>query len=94
MVQLGVLLSDIPSYREVWQDTATYFPPDDPAALAQAWSRLLDDPAQASALARRARTRAQTRYSPDRMRAAYESLYACVATPPAAPSKRPSGSSA
>lgn len=39
-----VVASDIPALVELLGDTALYAPPDDPAAFAGAFSRLLDDP--------------------------------------------------
>ena len=40
-----LLLSDIPSFREIWQDAADYLPSDDDDALAEGIDRLLQDPA-------------------------------------------------
>lgn len=71
----ALLLSDIPSYREVWDGAACFFRPDDAADLRRQWQRLLDDPAD---VARRGRERALAAYSPAHMAAAYANLYASV----------------
>jgi glycosyltransferase involved in cell wall biosynthesis len=42
----ALVLGDIPSLREVWDDGATFVSPDDPDALARAVNTLLDDPAR------------------------------------------------
>ena len=39
----ALLLSDIPSFREVWDDCATYFSPGDPQDLSRAMSELTSD---------------------------------------------------
>lgn len=68
----ALLLSDIPSYREVWGDAARYFSPHDGSDLRRAWQMLLREPGD---LAEQARTRAIERYSPDRMADAYAAVY-------------------
>jgi glycosyltransferase involved in cell wall biosynthesis len=52
-----IVASDLPALREVLthEDTALLVPPDDPAALARALTRLADDPTLAASLAARAR---------------------------------------
>lgn len=50
-------------------ETGLLVPPDDPAALAEAVARLLDDPAQASALAAAGRQDAAERFGAQRYRA-------------------------
>lgn len=70
-----LLLSDIASFRELWDGAALFFPPDDPAALRRQWRRLLDDDVLASELACRARTRAVGRYGAARMATAYAAVY-------------------
>jgi glycogen(starch) synthase len=71
----ALLLSDIPSYREVWADTATFFRSDDAVDLRHQWSHLLDVPDLARDLAQRAGQRAIDRYSASRMADAYSELY-------------------
>jgi glycosyltransferase involved in cell wall biosynthesis len=41
----SLVLSDIPSYREVWGNTASYFHCDDPDDLRRVWQRVLETPA-------------------------------------------------
>jgi polysaccharide biosynthesis protein PelF len=57
-------------------------PIDDPAALAGACARLLDNPADRSRLAADARRRALANFTPDRLVRAYDALYEDVAAPP------------
>ena len=52
-----VVASDLPALREVLGDQADLVPPGDPAALADALARMLDDPGDEDARAAR-RTRA------------------------------------
>ena len=68
----ALLLSDIPSYRELWDGAARFFRPDDADDLRRQWQRLLDQPSEA---AQRARQRARICYTPARMAAAYAALY-------------------
>ena len=68
----ALLLSDIPSYRELWDGAARFFRPDDADDLRRQWQRLLDQPGEA---AQRARQRARICYTPARMAAAYAALY-------------------
>jgi glycosyltransferase involved in cell wall biosynthesis len=70
-----LLLADIPSYRELWDDVALFFPPDDPQALRQQWQRVLDDTVAAAARAQQARARAQQQYAATAMARAYAALY-------------------
>jgi glycogen synthase len=71
----ALLLSDIPSYRELWEGAAVFFRSDDAMELRQQWSRLLDQPDLARHLATRARQRAVERYSLARMADSYAELY-------------------
>jgi glycogen synthase len=68
-----LLLSDIPSYREVWGDAATYFRSNDAADLRRAWRRLLNAPADNTAC-----TRAREQLSVDRMVHRYQDIYASM----------------
>ncbi len=70
----ALVLGDIPSLREVWQDAASYVPPDDPDALVSAVNRLLDDPARSLRAANAARARA-ARFTRSAMSDAYLSTY-------------------
>ena len=67
----ALLLSDIPSYREVWGDAACYFRSDDADDLRRQWRQLLGQPPRSSG-----RDRAVAHYSAERMVEAYRTLYA------------------
>jgi glycosyltransferase involved in cell wall biosynthesis len=54
----ALVLSDIPTFRELWSDAAMFVDPKDPAAIAAALTRLLDDPELRRRLAYRAKTTA------------------------------------
>lgn len=58
----ALVLSDIPTYRELWDEAALFAPPGDPQAFAEQINRLTGDPALRRRLGARARARA-TRYS-------------------------------
>jgi glycosyltransferase involved in cell wall biosynthesis len=60
---LPAVVTDVGGVPELVADTALVVPPGDPAALAAALRRLLDEPALASDLGRRARERAATLFS-------------------------------
>jgi glycosyltransferase involved in cell wall biosynthesis len=55
--------------------TGLLVPPGDPAALAGAIIRLIEEPALAARLAARAQERARTEFGIDRMVARFEALY-------------------
>lgn len=71
----ALILSDIPSFRELWEDCALFFPRGDPAALAEAIAALHTDPDRRATLAAAARTRALRRYTAERFTRAYLRLY-------------------
>lgn len=71
----ALLLGDLPTLREVWGDAAVYVAPDDPVALEEGVSRLIEDAALREDLGRRARARAH-RLSPSGMAASYRASYA------------------
>jgi glycosyltransferase involved in cell wall biosynthesis len=75
----ALLLSDIPSYREVWGDAAEFFRPDDVHDLRRRWAALLEDDQACARLAARARQRASQRYSAAGMTERYLAVYARVA---------------
>lgn len=58
--------------------TGFVVPPEDPAALAQALNRLLDDPQRAHAMGQQARRRYETHFTGDIMASAYLDLYRSV----------------
>ncbi|GHH01708.1 glycosyltransferase family 4 protein [Comamonas sp. JC664] len=75
----ALVLSDLPSLREVWGDGAACFvPPDDVHALVATLELLRKDPALRTRLALRARAWALT-YTPRRMASQYLSVYARLA---------------
>jgi glycosyltransferase involved in cell wall biosynthesis len=65
-----VVASDVQGLPEIVQDglTGLLVPPDDPAALAAAVGRLLDEPGLAERLAGSGAAAARQRFSPDRYR--------------------------
>lgn len=71
----ALLLSDIASFRELWDGAALFFRSDDADDLRRQWRRLLDEDGLASELAARAGRRARERYSADRMAADYLRIY-------------------
>jgi glycogen(starch) synthase len=71
----ALILSDIGTFRELWDGCAEFFPSGDGRALAQAIRRLSGDPVRRERLARAARTRAMRRYTARRMAAEYIELY-------------------
>lgn len=70
----ALVLSDIPTLRELWQDAALFAPPRDPAAWAAQLRSLIDDPGRRARAAAAAQRRAR-RYSLDRFGHAYAGLY-------------------
>ncbi len=74
----ALVLSDIPTFRELWDDTAVFVAPQDEAAIAAAIEALLADPERRETLAQAARARA-ARYTPGATAAAMAALYARLA---------------
>ncbi len=74
----ALVLGDIDSLRELWEEAAVFVPPGDPAAVADGLAALIADPRRRAALALRARARAH-RLAPERMTAAYREAYAALA---------------
>ncbi len=72
-----LVLSDIPTYRELWQDAALFFPPRDAAALSSALNRLIEDAALRERLGAAARQRAG-RYCLDAQVTRTEAVYAAA----------------
>lgn len=85
----ALVLSDIGSFREVWDGSAIFFPPGDAEALAALLSDLAADPRRVERRAAGARRRAMRRLTADRMSSAYISLYAELAGPPHRTFSRP-----
>jgi glycogen(starch) synthase len=74
----ALVLGDIPSLRELWDDAALYVRPDDDAALVHGIRRLCDDEPLRAAMAARARRRAAD-LTPQRMADRYCSAYRALA---------------
>jgi glycogen synthase len=70
----ALVLGDIPSLRENWDDAAVFVPPNDPEALQEAIEDLINDGERREALAVCARARA-LQFTPERMASGYIALY-------------------
>jgi glycosyltransferase involved in cell wall biosynthesis len=76
----ALVLGDIPSLREVWNDAAVFVRPDDHGELRATLQRLISDQRERSEWAERAQARA-TRYTPAEMARRYLRAYgACLTT--------------
>jgi glycosyltransferase involved in cell wall biosynthesis len=71
----ALVLSEIPTLRELWHGAAVFIDPRDPVAYARTFDRLLEEEAERRSLASRARARAQ-RYGAAQMSAGVLDLYA------------------
>jgi glycosyltransferase involved in cell wall biosynthesis len=69
-----LILSDIPSFRELWEEVAIFVPPRDERAFTAAIADLVGDDFERAVLGHAARERAAL-YSPDAMAAQMASLY-------------------
>jgi glycosyltransferase involved in cell wall biosynthesis len=74
----ALVLSDIPTHREMWGGAAIFVAARDDAAFASALQDLLDDPDERQVLGQLARARAQL-YTPERMARGMAEIYARVA---------------
>jgi glycosyltransferase involved in cell wall biosynthesis len=70
----ALVLSDIPTYREIWEDAALFADPHRPDAFADAFNRLADDLELRAALHLKARERS-ARFSLDAQAAATCAIY-------------------
>jgi glycosyltransferase involved in cell wall biosynthesis len=70
----ALVLSDIPTYRELWEEVAVFVDPRDEDGFARAIGNLVGDDFERAVLGRAARERA-ARYTPDAMAAQMASLY-------------------
>ena len=70
----ALVLSDIPTFRELWDGAACFVPPDDDAAVADAIEQLANDARQRTLYASAARRRAR-RYTPEVMAAKVRAIY-------------------
>jgi glycosyltransferase involved in cell wall biosynthesis len=74
----ALVLSDIPTYRELWSDAALFFDPHDTRALSTEMRRLMDDPLLRAEMAARAFARSRS-YSLYGQAGAMMSLYRMLA---------------
>jgi glycogen synthase len=74
----ALVLGDIPSLRELWDDAALFVPPDEPQALIEALQRLCSDHPFRALMAHQAQRRS-SRFSPTAMAAQYLEAYAAAA---------------
>jgi len=72
----AIVANDIPSFRELWGETACYFNTNDPASLRDTIARLRDNRMLRRQHAELAYQRARRRYSADRMVQEYLDAYA------------------
>ena len=70
----ALVLSDIPTFRELWDGVARFVPAGDAAGFAAAADAIAADPADRLARGDRARRRAQT-FTPDRMARAMAAIH-------------------
>jgi glycosyltransferase involved in cell wall biosynthesis len=76
----ALVLSDIPTHREMWGGAAAFVDPRDGAGFAEAIGQLLRDRAKRERLGNRAATRAR-HYSPERMARSMAQIYVSLADP-------------
>lgn len=76
----ALIMSDIATFRELWQDCALFYPTGDATELAACCGALLADAARRASLAAAARARALDLYAPGRMAAEYEAMYLKIVT--------------
>jgi glycogen(starch) synthase len=74
----ALVLSDVPTFRELWDGVAIFAAPRDSSAFAQAFDALAADPPRARALGQAARSRAK-RFSADAMTARVLHIYSHLA---------------
>jgi glycosyltransferase involved in cell wall biosynthesis len=78
----ALVLSDIPTHRELWSGAALFVDPDDDRELAATLRFLCEDPSLLEQLQARARSRSR-RYSREAMLSSYLSLYRRILDAPA-----------
>jgi glycogen(starch) synthase len=76
----ALVLGDIPSLRELWQDAAVFVASEDEDALCAALAAIIADPGLRAGLARRARARA-AQFSAEAMVRGYLAAYAALLAP-------------
>ncbi len=75
----ALVLGDIPSLREIWQDSASFVSPDRPDSLTASLKQLMSDPDHRENMSRCALSRA-AQFTPSRMVADYVSAYEAALT--------------
>jgi glycosyltransferase involved in cell wall biosynthesis len=83
-IGLPLILSDIPTFRELWEGAALFVPRGDPLALARTLDALASDPAERRRLGEAARARSR-RFTPEAQVRAMLSLHAELLREPAIP---------
>jgi glycosyltransferase involved in cell wall biosynthesis len=78
----ALVLSDIPTHRELWNEAAIFVPSRDDAAFASAIQRLLDVPDERAEVGQRARAHAK-QYTPERTASRMADIYARLVEAPA-----------
>lgn len=78
-----LVLSDIPTFRELWDGAAHFVPADDPRAFADAVNRLVRDPLLRTAAGTAARQRSE-RYSTEAMASRMAEIYRALRQAPSA----------
>jgi glycosyltransferase involved in cell wall biosynthesis len=76
-MECALVLSDIPTFRELWDDAALFVDPSDEDAITKAVEHLLDDPNARAGLGRAARKRANA-YTVDAMCTGVLNVYRSV----------------
>jgi glycosyltransferase involved in cell wall biosynthesis len=71
----AILASDIPSFREIWEDDALYFRTNDPQDLERTLFSICAQPEVLREYGDRALRRARARYTSSKMTAQYFDLY-------------------
>ncbi len=75
----ALVLSDLPTLREIWGDAALFYPVGEPQALERILRGLAEQPESIQLLAKLAFSRAHTHYTASGMVARHESLYGSLA---------------
>ena len=76
----ALVLSDIPTHRELWTDAAVFIPARDAAGFAAAIEDLMASPSERERLGNLARRRSAT-FTPERMALRMAEIYALVGSP-------------
>ncbi len=75
----ALVMSGLPTLREIWGEAAAYFTPRDPRSLEALVRRLAAEPEEVTALGARALAHARALYTSGAMIAHHEALYATLA---------------